>query len=83
LRAGRPILALTDPQGDTAGVLREAGLDSIARLDSEDEIAALLGRFVSGQRGGLHAIAHTDHVARASRKMRARALAGLLDQTSV
>ncbi len=30
----RPIVALTDPGGDTAGVVRAAGLDTIARLDS-------------------------------------------------
>jgi glycosyltransferase involved in cell wall biosynthesis len=83
LRAGRPILALTDPQGDTAGVLREAGLDSIARLDSEGEIAALLGQFVWARDGSLHAIARGDYVARASRTMRAGALAALLDQSAV
>ncbi len=47
LRAGRPIVALTDPAGDTAGVVRDAGLDTIARLDSADDIAALLERFVA------------------------------------
>ncbi len=83
LRAGRPILALTDPGGDTAWVLREAGLDSIARLDSADEIAALFWRFVSTRGDGLRAIPDSNHVARASRKMRAAALAELLDQASV
>jgi glycosyltransferase involved in cell wall biosynthesis len=83
LRAGQPILALTDAQGDTAGILREAGIDSIARLDSEDEIVALLGRFVSAQGdGSLHAVAHSDYVARASRTMRAGELAGLLNRAS-
>ncbi|MEO9150139.1 MAG: glycosyltransferase, partial [Burkholderiaceae bacterium] len=42
LRAARPILAFTDPAGDTAGVLRDAGLHAIARLDSTDEIAEAL-----------------------------------------
>jgi len=80
LRAGRPILALTDPEGDTAGVLREAGIDSIARLNSVDEIAGLLGRFVSPQAGGLRTIARNDAVTSASRVMRASALARLLDE---
>ena len=42
LRRGAPILGLTDPVGDTAWVLRSAGIDTIARLDSRDEIAAAL-----------------------------------------
>ncbi|HEX8013412.1 MAG TPA: glycosyltransferase, partial [Casimicrobiaceae bacterium] len=37
LRAGRPVVALTDPRGDTAGVLRDAGIYTIARLDSAEE----------------------------------------------
>jgi len=80
LRAGRPILALTDPEGDTAAVVRQAGIDSIARLDSTDDIADLLGRFVSPQTGRLHMIARSDAVGSASRGMRATALARLLDR---
>jgi hypothetical protein len=45
LRAGRPILALTDPSGDTAGAVRDAGIGAIARLDSTDDIAAALDEF--------------------------------------
>ncbi|MFT4582899.1 MAG: hypothetical protein ACI915_003596 [Gammaproteobacteria bacterium] len=41
LRAGRTIVALTDPEGDTAGVLRQAGVPWIARLDSEHEIETM------------------------------------------
>lgn len=80
LRAGRPILALTDPEGDTAGVLRQAGIDAIARLNSEDEIADLLGRFVLPQGRALQTIARDDAVRHASRAMRATALARLLDE---
>ncbi len=47
LRAGRPIVALTDPRGDTAALVRDAGLDMIARLDSAPAIAALLEQFVN------------------------------------
>ena len=31
LRAQQPLLALTDPAGDTADVIRRAGIDTIAR----------------------------------------------------
>lgn len=49
-RAGRPILGLTDPVGDTAKTLRGAGVDTIAPLDDVQSIAALLRRFVEGER---------------------------------
>jgi hypothetical protein len=46
LRAGRPIFAMTDPIGDTAALLRSEGVESIVRLDSREEIAAGLMRFL-------------------------------------
>lgn len=46
LRARRPVLALTDHNGDTAATLRAAGVDTIASLDSKEEIAAELMRFL-------------------------------------
>jgi glycosyltransferase involved in cell wall biosynthesis len=80
LRAGRPIVALTDPTGDTAGVVRDAGLDTIARLDSPDEIAVLLDRFVASMPLGQSSLPSPDYVAAASRRGRAKALATLLEQ---
>lgn len=79
LRAGRPILALTDPQGDTAATVRHAGLDTIARLDSIDEIQRLLERFIDQDASQSLPIPDGDHVAGASRKQRAGSLATLLD----
>ncbi|WP_255406981.1 glycosyltransferase [Rhodoferax sp. OV413] len=78
LRAGRPILGLTDPLGDTAGVLRGAGLDAMARIDSVDEIAALLPRFVAAVRA--QAVRQPDPAAvrNASRQGRSKAFADLL-----
>ena len=46
LRARRPVLALTDHRGDTATTLRAAGVDTIASLDSKDEIAEALMHFL-------------------------------------
>ena len=80
LRAGTPIIALTDPRGDTAGVLRDAGIGESARLDSADEIAALLPRFVAAVRENRVPRADTGYVAGASRRQRAASLAALLDQ---
>ena len=79
LRAGRPILGLTYPAGDTAAVMRNAGLDSIVRLDSADEIAAYLPGYLEALRA--HRAARPDPlaVARASRLGRTEALVRLLD----
>lgn len=44
VRAGRPIVALTDPAGDTAHALVRAGVSSIAPLDDADAISTLLGK---------------------------------------
>lgn len=80
LRAGRPVLGLTDPRGDTGGVLRNAGIDQIASLDSSDEIAALIAKMLRGERDLF--IPKADAVAAASRYGRTKVLAGLLDDVS-
>jgi glycosyltransferase involved in cell wall biosynthesis len=79
LRAGRPLLGLTDPVGDTAGVLRGAGLDAIAPLDSADAIAALLPRFLAAVRSQTVALPDPTAVRDASRQGRSQAFARLLD----
>ena len=78
LRAGRPVLGLTDPAGDTAGVLRSAGLNSMARLDSVAEIEAILPAFLAGIRAGTARLPEPDAVRLASRRGRTEALAELL-----
>jgi glycosyltransferase involved in cell wall biosynthesis len=80
LRAGRPVIALTDPIGDTAGVLRSAGLDTIAPLDSVDRIAELIERLVDDLNAGRARLPSADFVAEASRRGRTRMLAGLLER---
>lgn len=82
LRAGRPILALTDPVGDTAGVLRSAGLNTIARLDSAEDIAQRLEAFVEAVRTGRAPLPQADAVRRASRRDRSQSLVELLDAAS-
>jgi hypothetical protein len=79
LRARRPILALTDPPGDTAAVLRDAGIDTIAPLDSADEIARMLVRFLELVRHDRAPVAEEAKVAAASRRVRTMELARLLD----
>lgn len=79
LRAGRPILALTDPAGDTARTLEAAGVGLIARLDSRAEIEAALPRFLEKVRSGEWRRASPDVVHRWSRERQTGELARLLD----
>lgn len=78
LRAGRPILALTDPLGDTAGVLLRAGSTSLARLDSADEIVKLLPIFLEQCRHGAAELPTPEAVQQASRAGRTKMLVALL-----
>ncbi|MEO8118439.1 MAG: glycosyltransferase [Rhodoferax sp.] len=82
LRAGKPILGLTDPEGDTANVLRGAGLNDIARLDSAEEIALLLPALVRDWRRGKATLPQTLVVQQASRRGRSRSLVALLEQAT-
>jgi glycosyltransferase involved in cell wall biosynthesis len=83
LRAGRPILALTDPGGDTAMLLRDAGLDAVARLDSASDISERLLQFLDGISMRRARLPDSSYVARASRREQARNLAALLEQACV
>ncbi len=49
-RADRPIIGLTHPDGDTAELLRRAGVDWIAPLDVDDAIAATLKTAIAALR---------------------------------
>ncbi|ANQ86411.1 hypothetical protein dqs_3390 [Azoarcus olearius] len=78
-RAGRPILALTDPAGDTAVTCRSAGISAIARLDDEAAIVGCLERFCTDPAAGTLATAAA--IAGASRRGRTAELARMLDAT--
>lgn len=82
LRAGRPILALTDASGDTAATLRAAGIDTIAALDSEEDIMQALPRFLSLLREGKAPLPPAAVVAAHSRHARSAVLAQLLDDVA-
>ena len=82
LRAGKPILGLTDPEGDTAAVLQKAGIHSVARLDSADEIAVELLVLVAALKEARADLPNPIAVQSASRKGRAESLAQLLNQVT-
>lgn len=80
LRARRPILALTDPEGNTAAALRNAGIDTIACLDSVNDIMTKLLRFLTLARTDEAPIAPMEKILANSRKSRTKDLANLLDR---
>jgi hypothetical protein len=83
LRAQRPILALTDPAGDTAGTLMGAGIDTIAPLDSADDIMKALLRFLRLAKTNQAPIASIENVRANSRQSRSGELALLLDNVAM
>ena len=83
LRARRPILGLTDPAGDTARALRQAGIDTVAPLDAKDAIITALQDFIVKVRAGKAPLASDAVIASHSRQARARALGLLLDELAL
>jgi glycosyltransferase involved in cell wall biosynthesis len=79
LRARRPILALTDPVGDTAGVLRSAGIRAIASLTDPGEIARVLDLFVEDIRAGTATLPDEHEIVKHSRRAQTAALADIFD----
>lgn len=82
LRAARPLLALTDPAGDSAAKLRQCGIDHIGQLDSIAGCAAALTDFLRACRAGTAAPADAAAIALHSRQARSIELAALLDRVS-
>ncbi len=82
LRARRPILCLADPKGDTAAVMREAGVQAIAKLESVDAIESLLPAFLQTVSDGSARLSSADVIEGASRMQRSATLAGLLQATT-
>lgn len=78
LRAGRPVLALTDPGGDTAAALRDAGAGKVVRIDSRAEIGEGVLAFLEDIRAGELKIGSKE-VQKYSRQMRTRELAATFD----
>jgi hypothetical protein len=82
LRAGKPILGLTDPRGDTADLLARAGMGPICRLDSMEDISkavlALTGILASNTRPPTNEML----VCSAARVAKSAELAKLLDDVT-
>ncbi|MEO5345019.1 MAG: glycosyltransferase [Magnetococcus sp. YQC-9] len=81
LRTRRPILALTGEHGDSARILRDAGLSSsITSLHDEALMAPALLAFLNDLRTGKAKLPDPQRVAGYSRRLQAKNLADLFDQ---
>lgn len=81
-RARRPIVALTDPAGDTALTLQRAGYYAIAPLDNAEAIARLIVEFARTPGFAFTHLPDDEAVVRNSRRTRASELAALLDRVA-
>jgi glycosyltransferase involved in cell wall biosynthesis len=79
LRAGRPILGLADPEGDTGRKLRSVGVPFVAGLEDADAIAANLVALLDAVRLDRVALVPQDVVKQYSRTHLAGVLARILD----
>ena len=80
LRARKPIFALTDPQGDTAQVLQEAGVSFIVPLDDRVAIQKKMDDFLNQLQQGNIKPETKAQVGQYSRQFRTRQLAKLLNE---
>jgi len=78
IRAQRPILALTDPQGDTAGILQKAGIGQIIPLNDQRAIERQLPVFLAAVKAKKILCATKKLIERNTRKMRTYELCQVL-----
>lgn len=79
LRAGRPILGLADPMGDTGRTLVGLGYPFVTRLESADDIERNLPAFIARLREGNLPVAGREVFERYSRRTLTGRLADLLN----
>jgi len=80
IRAKKPIFALTDPDGDTAGVLNEVGCPFIVPLDNKQMIAENLSEFLRKLKQGDLVVVEDTLIKQHSRESRTQLLAKLLNE---
>lgn len=80
---GKPLLALTDPVGDTAEVVQRSGVDSLAPLDDAIKIECALLRFMEQVRDDSIQRPSLSFARTFSRERQSEQLAGLFDAVHV
>lgn len=78
-RAGQPIFALTDTNGDTADLLRSTGASDIVNIADEQNIAVGLRNFIEKIRSKILVGTSKKLAIKFSRRTRTQELAALLD----
>jgi len=78
-RARRPLLGLTDPAGDTAQLMRETGITTIVRLNSQADIEKGLLEFIASIKTQSAPLAGEQDIKRFSRQAGAEQLAEILE----
>ena len=78
-RARRPVFAMVDPEGDTAGELRSARVGQLVPLDSSERIAEGLSEFLVNVRKGTAPVMADAELHHHSREAKTAELAELLD----
>lgn len=76
----KPILGLTDPIGETAAAMREAGVTTIANLHNKDEIKHKLLEFVDLLSRGAAPISSEAAAKAQTRRQKSLEVAGLFDR---
>lgn len=79
MRAQRPLLALTDPIGDTATVTNTANAGIVAPLDRVNDIKSAMQEFIRQIQENSYSVAAMSDVAKYSRQHGAKKLASILD----
>jgi glycosyltransferase involved in cell wall biosynthesis len=80
LRAGKPILALTDPEGDTATLLRNLGINTIASLSDKEYIKKSFLNFIRSVRQATAPISKRNDILQYSRENQACELAEIFKE---
>jgi len=80
LRCGRPILAITDPYGDTGKLLSTFGVTDIAALENDSMIAAVVRRHFRNLAFHDNSVAEPERVASLARRARAAEAIAILDE---
>lgn len=80
LRAGRPVLALTDPTGDTGALLRGLGCPYVAALESEADVTTCLARYLRELGDASASVVRGEDARRYSRRALTGKFAQLLDE---
>lgn len=77
--AGRPIIGLTDPAGDTGRLLARLGVPAVAALEDQAAITQMLANVLPQLRDGTYPPLDAAQVAALSRSARTAELAAVLD----